>query len=606
GENKEYQYNLVGSPEQIGERRYEYDAHQRPIKLFRIAPNDPGNKTLVATYAYNRFGERIKKVTYSLSKKPKVTYYLYDNRQLTTEIDNNGKITAQYLYQHHRPIIKLEGKTAYAIHTDHLGAPRMVTDGDQTTVWSADYSPFGLIEIEAKKIALNLRLPGQYEDSESGTYYNYYRDYDPNSGRYLTSDPIGLKGGFNTFAYVGGDPLGVVDPLGLYRLVIGIEPPDPSAILPGDILDLDTGQTGHTFMYAVDDRNIITHAISFGPTRPVNINSFEDLIGVPGTADYEITDPQVHLFEFTLTEMQYNMGTFWMERFRDDVPEYRILLNETCTEEVEDMFNGWFAFNLGLPNGSSPVQISYTNPITGNPSTLTQNIINPHGLHTQLIAAGHRETILNTSLLVDASNQLVTGVRDPMLPPNRVPSVTNDVITEQNIDNTAMTFDVLANDSDADGEPISISHLSSIPASVGVLSITADNQVEFTPAANYTGSFTFNYTASDPHGGDTTGTVTVTVSNPPPSATNDSLSVVNTGSPISLDVFANDRDPYGDSLTVSAVNGLPASAGSISIIGNNIVYTPASGYTGAANFDYTITDPYGGSSTANVSLNVSN
>ncbi|MEW8179499.1 MAG: DUF2235 domain-containing protein, partial [Candidatus Thiodiazotropha endolucinida] len=215
GESQAYHYNASGSPKQIGERRYEYDAQQRPIRLYRVDPDDPENKTLVAEYAYNRFGERIKKVIYSLSRKPKVTYYLYDSHQLTAEADESGKVTAQYLYQQHRPILKLEGKIAYAIHTDHLGTPRAVTDEAQQTVWSADYSPFGLIRIEQQVITLNLRLPGQYEDQESGTYYNYQRDYDPNTGRYLTSDPIGLKGGLNTYAYVAGDPISAIDPLGL-------------------------------------------------------------------------------------------------------------------------------------------------------------------------------------------------------------------------------------------------------------------------------------------------------------------------------------------------------------------------------------------------------
>ena len=62
---------------------------------------------------------------------------------------------------------------------------------------------------------IDLRFSGQIYDAESGLYYNYYRYYDPQLGRYVTSDPIGLNGGINTFAYVGGNPVGLVDPLGL-------------------------------------------------------------------------------------------------------------------------------------------------------------------------------------------------------------------------------------------------------------------------------------------------------------------------------------------------------------------------------------------------------
>src|SRR5690606_909650 len=90
----------------------------------------------------------------------------------------------------------------FYVHTDHLGTPQKLTDENQTTVWNADYSPFGQATITTETVINNLRFPGQYFDEETGLHYNYYRTYDPSTGRYLESDPIGLMGGVNTYGYV--------------------------------------------------------------------------------------------------------------------------------------------------------------------------------------------------------------------------------------------------------------------------------------------------------------------------------------------------------------------------------------------------------------------
>jgi RHS repeat-associated protein len=71
------------------------------------------------------------------------------------------------------------------------------------------------------QVAYNLRLPGQYYDAETGLNYNNARDYDPTTGRYAESDPIGLSAGINTYAYVTDDPINFIDPTGLVKHVTG-------------------------------------------------------------------------------------------------------------------------------------------------------------------------------------------------------------------------------------------------------------------------------------------------------------------------------------------------------------------------------------------------
>jgi RHS repeat-associated protein len=111
----------------------------------------------------------------------------------------------------------------YYVHADHLGTPRAITrPSDNAVVWKWENSdPFGNNAPNEDPSNLgvttkyNLRFPGQYYDMETGTYYNYFRDYDPLLGRYGQSDPIGLSGGINTYTYVKARPLMLIDPNGL-------------------------------------------------------------------------------------------------------------------------------------------------------------------------------------------------------------------------------------------------------------------------------------------------------------------------------------------------------------------------------------------------------
>jgi RHS repeat-associated protein len=126
----------------------------------------------------------------------------------------------------------------YAIHADHLGTPRLMTDGTNQVVWQWPYSAFGndrptgvleattnpyhattidpeMLKATPPAVSLDLRFPGQMVDGETGTFYNYHRSYLAGQGRYTQADPIGLAGGLNGYAYVGGSPLMYSDPRGL-------------------------------------------------------------------------------------------------------------------------------------------------------------------------------------------------------------------------------------------------------------------------------------------------------------------------------------------------------------------------------------------------------
>ena len=106
------------------------------------------------------------------------------------------------------------GTGLYYVHSDHLGTPQKMTDGNQVVVWDAVFKPFGETHSITGTTSNNQRFPGQYADAESGFSYNYFRDYDPRTGRYVESDPIGLGGGLNTYIYVVANPLKFIDPNG--------------------------------------------------------------------------------------------------------------------------------------------------------------------------------------------------------------------------------------------------------------------------------------------------------------------------------------------------------------------------------------------------------
>jgi RHS repeat-associated protein len=201
----------------------------------------------LARYAYNHEGLRVMKQ----SAQRAAEYTLYDEqRHRVADIDAQGRITRQYVWMDEQLLALLDAPAPQAppahqagllaavsavwayftaedlqpryVHTNHLGAPIAVTDRNAGAIWQAQYTPYGQRVGDppdrtnnAQMTKLDLRLPGQWADAETGLHYNDQRYYDPQLGRYISADPLGLQGGPNRFAYVGNNPLGFTDPLGL-------------------------------------------------------------------------------------------------------------------------------------------------------------------------------------------------------------------------------------------------------------------------------------------------------------------------------------------------------------------------------------------------------
>ncbi|MCW5221558.1 RHS repeat protein [Verminephrobacter aporrectodeae subsp. tuberculatae] len=247
-----YAYDANGNQTQKTEgtttTRYHYDSDNRLIEV----KNGDGNT--ISRYGYDPMNRRIWKEQYrDKAGQPLIpalrTYFLYADEGMVAEatqaiaIDANQQISAsqapeittQYglkpdsAFMTGVLFVKTKnghGDDVFAYyHVDHLGAPLQATDKAGNVLWAANYNAFGRADIMTPRAAdgnfrINSwpRLPGQYEDVETGLYYNFHRYYDPDTGRYIQSDPIGLAGGWSRFAYVNGSPLIYIDPYGLFGL----------------------------------------------------------------------------------------------------------------------------------------------------------------------------------------------------------------------------------------------------------------------------------------------------------------------------------------------------------------------------------------------------
>jgi RHS repeat-associated protein len=192
---------------------------------------------LRATYHYDHKHRRTRKVTTAAAPQGvQTTRYHYDDRdRLMAETTGTGVPLRSYIWAEDT-LLAIAEHAAQAgnpsdirmlyLELDHLGTPRQARRDGGAIVWRWESDGYGTSAANedpdgnGQPTTVNLRFPGQYYDEESGLHYNWHRYYVPRLGRYLSSDPIGIEGGINTYAYVGGNPLSFTDPDGRIPLPV--------------------------------------------------------------------------------------------------------------------------------------------------------------------------------------------------------------------------------------------------------------------------------------------------------------------------------------------------------------------------------------------------
>lgn len=165
-------------------------------------------------------GQRVKKIDNNNSAN-NVNYMYDETGELIGEYTDTGTAKTEYVQLNEKPLAVLRDSNLYYVYPDHLGTPRAITDTSNNLVWTWENKEvFGNSPpndtISGSLFTFNLRLPGQYYDTESGNNYNGFRDYNSKLGRYMQSDPLGLSAGINTYGYVGGNSLSRRDKNGLW------------------------------------------------------------------------------------------------------------------------------------------------------------------------------------------------------------------------------------------------------------------------------------------------------------------------------------------------------------------------------------------------------
>ncbi|RRV51719.1 hypothetical protein EGJ15_26700 [Pseudomonas sp. p99-361] len=219
--DQEYRYDPWGNliEKRSGHSKLQSFSYDCENRLVRAETLVNGKLASRGEYRYDSLGRRVAKWAEIEGEVEQKRFLWQGLRMLREETPGHSIL---YLYEpgSYAPLARVdqvegEGQKVYYFHTDQIGTPQELTDSEGKIVWKATYQSWGTVEhLAVSEIEQNLRFQGQYFDVETGLHYNIFRYYDPEIGRFITLDPIGIRGGYNLFRY-NVNPVMWIDPVGL-------------------------------------------------------------------------------------------------------------------------------------------------------------------------------------------------------------------------------------------------------------------------------------------------------------------------------------------------------------------------------------------------------
>ena len=231
----EYTYDALGNLiyRQLPDGENQYYQYDLENQLVRAEIKKPAGNTEIWTYAYDPFGRRLSKERQDklawTSTDPKRTHFVWDGTRLLQEYTYKGCYTYIYTDQDsYEPLAQVfhnnqdEGQYLAYFHNDQIGIPREMTDIHGNLLWYGEYTAWGRLKKDErvyKNAHQPFRLQNQYFDEETGLHYNLMRYYEPEAGRFVNQDPIGLLGGSNLYRFAP-NAQGWTDPSGFIAMAL--------------------------------------------------------------------------------------------------------------------------------------------------------------------------------------------------------------------------------------------------------------------------------------------------------------------------------------------------------------------------------------------------